>query len=1349
MILKRNLRFVVLLFILCAGGWAGYAEAAKLKPETQPRPDWWPYSLEPPYSTIATDAAGIKLMVAAFDPEVGEPALPAELRSDRIAVDRDRVYVIVQFKGPVYEAWKLEIEQAGIELLEYVPDFAFIARVSSAKLEQVGTLPNIAWVGRYHAAYKLNPLIGKLPLSSPERVADSKFTLVVNLFPNESMTQLAESIESLGGEIIDRFIGARSGFIVKLHPTRIAELAKIEAVRWIEEYGEFFTMNDETQEVVQSGSVSGGTPVWNNNIKGQGQIVGHLDTGVDADHCFFYDSSQSLPGSTPNYNHDKIVAYRLYGSGLSYDGCDGGHGTHTAGTVAGYAELNGYAGTYDGVAPLAKLTVGDIGRDTSTDCNYGYLYPPSTLDNVFADTLSDGGYIHTNSWGGSSNTYDSYAEDCDTFMWNNKDFLILFAAGNSGPNASTVSYPATAKNIVCVGGSDQDPNQNTMYYYSSRGPVATSNRMAPLVTAPATDTAENPDGLHSSYSDGGTTGLTCVIESDYYSGTSMACPAVAGSAALIRQYYVDGWYPTGAAVSGNGFIPTAALLKASLANSAVNMTNATARPSNVQGWGRVNLNEVLYFSGETRTLIIRDDSTGLTTAGQYQQTFQVTSSTQSLKVTLAWTDRAGNTLVNDLDLRLTTGSTTWYGNNFSNSWSSTGTTVDRTNPVECVFLQTPATGSYTVTVYAYNVPQGETGGRQPYSLVISGAVSATTGPTATPTASPTITSSPTATRTPTRSPTRTGTRTATLTPTVTQSATRTATLTPTLSPTATPSRTPTSSPTRSATLTPTLSPTVTSTPQFSYTPTSTPTITPTPVFTYTATPTYSPSLTATFSPTSTPTRTATLSPTRTPTLTPSLTSTPIPTSTFTPTPTQQQSPSATPLPGSNIPIAVELEAELNPAMIRDANDWLYIAYEHAYSADDHDLYLDRSTDSGVTWQTYELETSELNFGNPVLSAAADGKMYASYENNNANDSNFYYAESTDSGATWTHFSIELSGFVASDADNPAIAVSGSGSSTVVYFAYQYQTPTSPYDADILYFVTYDGGSTWYYGYLTGWTDAEDRYPSIGIGSSKVVIMFESEYSSTDHDIVAGYRNITGGTWSKVGVVTTEDDERYPSGSATGVNVFIAYEQVASGVYGVSSTDQGATWGSISAIATLATAPVADITSSGIRVAYETSDDLYFATSTDSGSSWFGQQEVTDGGHSITAGTGTMSIVYGETLPFLAWEDSRSGNLDIYFDWPILPTATPTQVPTETPEPSATPALTPTPLCSNDGDVNNDLSITAGDAQTAFQITLGMYTPTFEEFCSADCNGDATVTAGDAQTIFYAAIGAASCVDQIN
>ena len=208
------------------------------------------------------------------------------------------------------------------------------------------------------------------------------------------------------------------------------------------------------------------------------------------------------------------------------------------------------------------------------------------------------------------------------------------------------------------------------------------------------------------------------------SGTSMATPGAAGLTALIRQYFTDGWYPTGSKNSANGFTPSAALLKAALVNSAVNMTGTTAIPANCQGWGRVLLENALFFTGQTRKLTVKDTAAPFATGSTNEdRTFTFSVSTgESFKATLAWTDfpstpAAGTNLINDLDLIVTgpTG-TVWRGNVFSGGASATGGTADRKNTLEQVLLAAPAAGVYTVTVRSFTVPTGP----QPFALVVTG-----------------------------------------------------------------------------------------------------------------------------------------------------------------------------------------------------------------------------------------------------------------------------------------------------------------------------------------------------------------------------------------------------------------------------------------------------------------------------------------------------------------------------------------------------------------------------------------------------------------------------------------------------
>jgi hypothetical protein len=56
----------------------------------------------------------------------------------------------------------------------------------------------------------------------------------------------------------------------------------------------------------------------------------------------------------------------------------------------------------------------------------------------------------------------------------------------------------------------------------------------------------------------------------------MAAPVVTGSVTLIRQYFTDGFYPTGAKVAANSFKPSGPLIKAALLGGASSMLGNTA-----------------------------------------------------------------------------------------------------------------------------------------------------------------------------------------------------------------------------------------------------------------------------------------------------------------------------------------------------------------------------------------------------------------------------------------------------------------------------------------------------------------------------------------------------------------------------------------------------------------------------------------------------------------------------------------------------------------------------------------------------------------------------------------------------
>jgi hypothetical protein len=224
-------------------------------------------------------------------------------------------------------------------------------------------------------------------------------------------------------------------------------------------------------------------------------------------------------------------------------------------------------------------------------------------------------------------------------------------------------------------------------------------------------------------------------------GTSQSTPLVAGLAALARQYFEEGFHPSGART------PSAALLKAVLINAARNMTGTLGTggprleepPSSTQGWGRIVLDDSLYFAGESRRTRVVDvpNAGGLAAGSTFQSRFEVTDSAEPLEVTLVWTDPPGalatsRALVNDLDLTLVAPNGTLYrGNRFTADVETvTGDRQSQANPpsadtlnnVEGILLAVPDPGLYDLSVVASDVPGDPGQTTQGFALVVTGAV---------------------------------------------------------------------------------------------------------------------------------------------------------------------------------------------------------------------------------------------------------------------------------------------------------------------------------------------------------------------------------------------------------------------------------------------------------------------------------------------------------------------------------------------------------------------------------------------------------------------------------------------------
>ncbi len=642
-------------------------------------------------ASIITLSNGITI-----DTRYGEPDLPVLFKIG----DNDRPgYYIVQFKGPVYPHDRLMLKDLGGQIMGYLSNYAYIVRLDESKKSRLTVSGRVQWVGFYQPAYKTSP-----ELSTVTGVD----TLLILLFFPEDLARTIEKIEAMSGTILDPVVSSENKMVKVVIDTKlISEIAHLNEVAWIQLWRPAEPVNAQAQWVGQDWTKDV-RRIWDMGLRGEGQVINTCDTGIDLNHDMFRDDDEILTGWGDYPDHRKVIGYKPgdTDAGFGDNAYFGFHGTHTAGTAGGDDEPVGGVSPNDGMAPKCKIYFMDCASATrfTLDPDLNLLFEPPYTGN-----RGGAARISSNSWSYKTNgNYDVMAMTLDQFVWNHKDFLVCVANGNI-PNGDIHSgSPACSKNCLAVGSVGDGLDADMAADYSTPGPAA-DGRLKPAVVAPGI--------LYSAK--GGT-------RSNYtkYEGTSMASPCAASFAVMVRQYLTDGFYPGGQKDSLSGFNPSAALLKALIINSTDNDIFNHTIPDVKVGWGRIDLDSVLYFPGDQRKLLLTDETVGCNTGDE--QTYDVTVDDPALplRITLVWSDYpgvpwSGLVLVNDLDLTVIgpTGAT-FKGNNYKSGESQTGGAYDSLNVEECVRVNKPEAGDWQIKVSGRNIPQGP----QPYALVITGGV---------------------------------------------------------------------------------------------------------------------------------------------------------------------------------------------------------------------------------------------------------------------------------------------------------------------------------------------------------------------------------------------------------------------------------------------------------------------------------------------------------------------------------------------------------------------------------------------------------------------------------------------------
>jgi len=438
------------------------------------------------------------------------PEIPKQLSQNQSLTQRSTIPYIIHFGRPVTEQMRHDLQKSGAIIRGYLPNYAFLTELTDGSLAQLSSNPDINYITEYTTDDKIQPFL--IALTNTEK-PDETIRVFIQTLDSTDVTSVAKFVEQSGGSVENSTRLSQWGVVeATISLSDAALLAKKGEVQWIEEYVEAKMLNDYAAKSEHLNAVS----MWNDwYLTGNGQIVGHADTGLDTgDEATIHPDFQG-----------QIAAIFDRSNGGSDAADYHGHGTHTAGSICGSGVAS--SGQYKGIAYEAKL-VSQCVTDRDSDSFTG-IYD---LFDLYHQSYEAGATIHSDSWGADYyGYYDSRSRITDLFAWTYPDFLAVFAAGNAGADDNnngivdldSLNSPGTAKNVLTVGATENDrtvaseglrnrkysaypfyftfspikddyvswsattsPYMQGMAAFSSRGPTD-DQRLKPEVVAPGTD----------------------------------------------------------------------------------------------------------------------------------------------------------------------------------------------------------------------------------------------------------------------------------------------------------------------------------------------------------------------------------------------------------------------------------------------------------------------------------------------------------------------------------------------------------------------------------------------------------------------------------------------------------------------------------------------------------------------------------------------------------------------------------------------------------------------------------------------------------------------------------------------
>ncbi|HHG84497.1 MAG TPA: peptidase S8, partial [Bacteroidetes bacterium] len=560
-------------------------------------------------------------------------------------------YLVVQFDAIPSQEVRDEIGKMGVQLLDYLPNNAYIAAIPEAFDLQRLVGKGARMFMRLNHQIKLSPALYNMEVPSWAQKGN-EIEVVIRLQGNVAKDQVIDWIASRYN-IINEYEHPTLTTI-RTHPMRLLALYAAPFVQYIEPISMPSTPDDKPGRSLHRSNVINSDYGAGRHYSGDGVTIGLADDGIIGPHVDYTGRLTQFATSNSG-SHGDMTSGIMFGAG-NRDPLIRGHAT---GAYMYYWSITGYVHIVNAMTHYTNYNM------TLTSTSYSQ---------------------------GQGGQYTSDTQFIDQQIHDNPQMIHVFSAGNAGTSNHgygagpgwgniTGGYKAGKHVITCGNLRNNDQLENS----SSRGPAA-DGRIKPDICANGyqqlSTNAPNTNQV------GG--------------GTSAASPSVAGTTTQLFHAYKS---------LNSGQEPESYLIKACMLNTAEDLGNPG--PDFQFGWGRVNALRAVRIL-ETNQYI-KDSVNQSQTSSHNITVPANAAELRVMCYWLdpQGSPSAAKALVNDLTLTVTAPNNTVYNcwkldptPTVAALSSPAVRGIDDLNTMEQVTLDNPVAGTYSIKVLGQAVPMG-------------------------------------------------------------------------------------------------------------------------------------------------------------------------------------------------------------------------------------------------------------------------------------------------------------------------------------------------------------------------------------------------------------------------------------------------------------------------------------------------------------------------------------------------------------------------------------------------------------------------------------------------------------------